>query len=287
MRTNIIIWDLGLGSGHANSTTRLAGPLAARVLREHHNVRVYERSSTPVEHAVDEKHDYPAKADLRGEFLRLATEEPSKSGIPGMLAQVFWDEKVVDISPQENRVVLSSGEEIQADLIIAADGIKSAIRPHVVGDAAFQTARPSSLSAFRFTLELGDIKMPLKKVPPILPSDQPTCLSIVYSFGDTMRSVVMYPCRNFAILNFVCIVPDSSLKKRSSVSGFSDMGIGVRGRTVLVGDAAHAMTPHQGQGGTKAVEDVEVFRLFFGASAAAASATILPSDPQPALKPMH
>ncbi len=36
----------------------------------------------------------------------------------------------------------------------------------------------------------------------------------------------------------------------------------VRGRTVLVGDAAHAMTPHQGQGGTQAVEDAEGFRLF-------------------------
>jgi salicylate hydroxylase len=35
-----------------------------------------------------------------------------------------------------------------------------------------------------------------------------------------------------------------------------------KGKTVLVGDAAHAMTPHQGQGGTQAVEDAEGFRLF-------------------------
>jgi len=34
------------------------------------------------------------------------------------------------------------------------------------------------------------------------------------------------------------------------------------GRTVLIGDAAHAMTPHQGQGGTQSVEDGEGFRLF-------------------------
>lgn len=36
----------------------------------------------------------------------------------------------------------------------------------------------------------------------------------------------------------------------------------IKGRAVLVGDAAHAMTPHQGQGGTQAIEDAEAFRLF-------------------------
>lgn len=36
----------------------------------------------------------------------------------------------------------------------------------------------------------------------------------------------------------------------------------VKGRTLLIGDAAHAMTPHQGQGGTQSVEDAEALRLF-------------------------
>lgn len=92
------------------------------------------------------------------------------------------------------------------------------VRPYVVGDAAFQTARPSGLSAFRFTLELDDIKLALKELPDILQADQPTCLSMVYSFDSTMRSVVMYPCRNFELLNFVCIVPDSSLKEKTTES---------------------------------------------------------------------
>ncbi|KAH7254284.1 uncharacterized protein BKA55DRAFT_614443 [Fusarium redolens] len=300
----------------------LAGLLAARVLREKHNVKVYERSSSPIEVGaainiftkeghlkLDERNNYVDKygadwlfqhrADLRGEFLRLATEDTGISGIPGRPAEVLWDQKVINISPEEGRITLASGEQVKADLVIAADGIKSMVRPHVVGDAAFQTARPSGLSAFRFTLELHDIKAALKQLPQILQPGQPTCLSMVYSFDDTMRSVVVYPCRNFELLNFVCIVPDSSLKEKTTeswtasgdqeelLSLFSDfpswvhdylriakniklwqlrdqdpLPTYIRGRTVLIGDAAHAMTPHQGQGGTQAVEDAEGFRLF-------------------------
>lgn len=36
----------------------------------------------------------------------------------------------------------------------------------------------------------------------------------------------------------------------------------IRGRTVLIGDAAHAMTPHQGQGASQAIEDGEGLTLF-------------------------
>jgi salicylate hydroxylase len=34
-----------------------------------------------------------------------------------------------------------------------------------------------------------------------------------------------------------------------------------RGRLVLIGDAAHAMTPYQGQGSTQAIEDAEGLSL--------------------------
>lgn len=34
-----------------------------------------------------------------------------------------------------------------------------------------------------------------------------------------------------------------------------------KGRTILIGDAAHAMTPMQGQGSNMAVEDADSFRL--------------------------
>ncbi|KAF5566030.1 salicylate hydroxylase [Fusarium phyllophilum] len=182
----------------------------------------YYAKNTTSKYTSDHLHQsrlaFQHRADLRGEFLRLATEDTGISGTPGRPAEVLWDQKVIDIDAEEGRITLASGEQVEADLVLAADGIKSMVRPHIVGDAAFQTARPSGLSAFRFTLELDDIKAALKQTPEILQANQPTCLSMVYSFDNSMRSVVMYPCRNFGLLNFVCIVPDSSLKEKTTES---------------------------------------------------------------------
>lgn len=92
------------------------------------------------------------------------------------------------------------------------------VRPSIVGDAASTTARPSGLSAFRFTLNTEFVKAHLGVLPEILQPDKPVCLSMVYSFDGSMRSIVMYPCRDFQLLNFVCIAPDKNLKHGSTES---------------------------------------------------------------------
>jgi salicylate hydroxylase len=154
----------------------LAGALAARVLREKHNVKVYERMPTPAEvgaainigpngvRILDSLHFdrsragslavcgtkvydkagqlkmdkytnykerygadwlFQHRADLRAEFLRLATADSSDSSdtgssgiIPGLPAQVYWDCPVREVDPEEGKVILASGEEVSADLII-------------------------------------------------------------------------------------------------------------------------------------------------------------------------
>ncbi len=147
----------------------LAGALAARVLREKHNVTIYERNADASEvgaainvgpngvRILDTLHfdrskagslpvkatkvfdkdgklrmnslknyaeDYGAdwlfqhRADLRDEFLRLATVESESSDIPGRPARVHWGCGIVDVDPEAGKIVLTSGEEVFADLIV-------------------------------------------------------------------------------------------------------------------------------------------------------------------------
>lgn len=147
----------------------LAGALAARVLREKHDVTVYERSSNLTEvgaainigpngvRILDTLHfdrskagslavqatqvynregklvlnketDYADaygadwlfqhRADLRAEFLRLATADTETSWIPGRPADVHFGEEVIGIDSEAGKVTLASGKEILADLIV-------------------------------------------------------------------------------------------------------------------------------------------------------------------------
>jgi salicylate hydroxylase len=67
-------------------------------------------------------------------------------------------------------------------------------------------------------LQAGAIKEATGELPDLLQADKPVCLSMVHSFDGTKRSIVMYPCRNFQLLNFVCIVPDEMLKNETTES---------------------------------------------------------------------
>lgn len=98
-----------------------------------------------------------------------------------------------------------------------ADGIKSMVRPLVVGEDSFQFARPSGLSAFRFTLPAAAVTEAVGQWP-VLNRKEPATGDIHLAQDDSHRCVVFYPCRNFEILNAVCIAPDSALRVETTES---------------------------------------------------------------------
>jgi salicylate hydroxylase len=184
-------------------------------------------------------------------------------------------------SPDGVELEFANGAKAQADIVVGADGLRSAVRHHVTGpdEAVF-----SAMSCFRGLV-------PVDKVPG---GDQ---FGLTFFLGPN-RHMVAYPVRGGELINFVAYVPDPewTLESWSSKSeageavaafdGWSDTVTTLlsnageigrwalydreplrqwgTGRVTLLGDAAHPMLPHAGQGSNQAVEDAHVLAGLLG-----------------------
>ncbi|KAI8938473.1 hypothetical protein NX059_004365 [Plenodomus lindquistii] len=234
------------------------------------------------------------RIDLWRSLLKLATDPSEVLGISGDPARMIWRADVQTIDVDSGTVTLSDGTIIESDLVIGADGVKSIVRPHIVPDIA---PKNSGASMFRFILPrevVEDINAnPNSSFKFNIEKD----LTMSLASDGSGRSVVFYPCRNGELLNVGCIAPDPTIAlplsdswsapgdREDMLRVFGDFwtrpllekaeGIKLwplrdhdalptyfKGRTVLIGDAAHAMTPHQGQGASQAIEDGEGMSIF-------------------------
>ncbi|TGE00847.1 FAD-dependent oxidoreductase [Methylobacterium nonmethylotrophicum] len=178
-------------------------------------------------------------------------------------------------------------ETLEADLVIAADGVRSALRAGLDR----QPLRPRGEAAWRATL-------PREALPPEFLADE-TGLWL-----GPGRHVVHYPINGGRRLNLVAVVPDRSGSEDWGASGeparlraaFSDAAPPLagllarpdswlvwslvdrpaarpmaRGRIALLGDAAHPVLPFLAQGAALAIEDAAVL-----------AACLAPGQPVPA-----
>jgi salicylate hydroxylase len=224
--------------------------------------------------------------------IRDAALDPSG---PGPVPSLLGSARVVDVDCEAGKVTLQDGRELTADVVVGADGIHSVVRTAILGEEL--TANPTGLSAYRCLVpkeRLADIPEALE----IVESPDDGFLKILIT--DKQERIIMYPCRNGTILNIVAVCPDGFLNEESAQSWNRPGSIAemvdtfksfpewlrtvltradepglwqlrdqnplktwIRGRAIIIGDAAHAMLPHQGQGGAQAIEDAEALGALF------------------------
>lgn len=195
------------------------------------------------------------RADLQAALVASARRSPAIAFHLGA--------EVHDISATETEVAFSAGgERRMSELLLAADGVRSAIRTEF-----FRHPRPTSFgrSAWRAVL-------PVESVADRVPLDE---VGLWLGAGGHL---VHYPIAGGTKLNVVVIAAGEALKPpiapfagapRRLIEGIVSWGlsplVGVdpsrswtAGRVALLGDAAHAMAPSAAQGGAQAIEDAWV-----------------------------
>jgi salicylate hydroxylase len=170
------------------------------------------------------------------------------------------------------RVSFANGKSADADAVIAADGIHSELRPYVF---------PPSNPVFHGSVAYRGL-VPLERMP-----DWP--MDRWQAWLGTAKHFLAFPVRHGTIINYVGFVPaDAEMKESWSAPGDPDtlrqefdgwdprigallkqvdktfrwalydrepLPTWTKGRLTLLGDAAHPMLPHLGQGANQSIED--------------------------------
>ena len=202
--------------------------------------------------------------------------------------------RCIDFSQDEHgaRIFLSTGAAIEADLVVAADGIHSELRRRVV---------PPSHPTFSGSVAYRGLVA--RELVPEWPAD-----AWLMWLGKN-KHFLAFPVRGGELVNYVGFVPaDQKMKESWSAPGDPEilrrefagwdprivslldhvkstfrwalydrepLSTWTCGRLGLLGDAAHPMLPHLGQGANQSIEDgVALATLLSGAGPDAAPAAL-------------
>ena len=139
------------------------------------------------------------RIDLHNELMRLATTDDN-DGKPKV--KLLLNSRVVGASGEDGSVVLADGSVKKADLVVAADGVRSVLRGVVLGSETYQ-ASPTGLSAFRFLIPTERLLDDPQLVEFLKSKCQgPTILADTRE-GERERHIVWYGCQGCVTVSFL------------------------------------------------------------------------------------
>jgi salicylate hydroxylase len=195
------------------------------------------------------------------------------------LERINLSHRLTDLVQHPDRVSLSfaNGRHIDADLVIGADGARSITRQWMLG---YDDALYSGCSGFRGVVPAG--RMDLLPDPEAIQFwVGPQGHLLHYPIGDkgdqnfllVERHPSPWPSRDWvtpasegeqlrlfkdwhpAVVQMITAVP---ISQRWGLFHRPPLGRWSKGRVTLIGDAAHALVPHHGQGANQSIEDAVV-----------------------------
>ncbi|ORY60950.1 FAD binding domain-containing protein [Pseudomassariella vexata] len=227
------------------------------------------------------------RVDLHDQLKTLATGENG----PGQPCKLHVRATVVDYDPVHAKITTADGTVWQADLIIAANGVHSTAREHVLATDESQ-ASDTGWATMRWLVPTEELLADPDTAPLVEDSTQR------YFMGAQGGGLVWYMCRNNEVQNFLYLsrsfasenitedfqagieptmVMDYAKKEFSpalqavlakardvrfwKLVARSPLSSWHKDSLVLIGDAAHPMLPFQAQGGAQAIEDAAVLGI--------------------------
>jgi salicylate hydroxylase len=226
---------------------------------------------------AEHRFDYKGKYGHPYVGIHRADLQAILSGAVGM-DSINLNKRLVDIDDSGSEAVLkfADGSSAAADLVIGADGAKSTVRRLLLG---YDDAYYSGASAFRGIVEPEQMpSMPDPDAIQFWMGPGRHCLHYpigngAHNFFLVERHPSPWPHKAWiaptndqeklagfgswhpAIIEMVNAVPVS---ERWGLFHRPPLGRWSRGRVTLIGDAAHALVPHHGQGANQSIEDAIV-----------------------------